>query len=82
MPSAAPSSAITPPTGTIVSCSALAACSVITVFGREVPAGSFPTSWMTGLRMHDPAGHPGGDSAMKLPLTSARPPVAGSPRAR
>ena len=29
--------------------------------------------------MHDPAGHPGGDSAMKLPLTSARPPVDGSP---
>ena len=41
--------------------------------------GSLPTSWMTGLRMHIPAGHPGGDSAMKLPLTSARPPVDGSP---
>jgi hypothetical protein len=44
------------PTGTTVSCSALTACSVITVFGREVPAGSLPASWMTGLRMHVPAG--------------------------
>ena len=25
------------------------ACSVITVFGAEVPVGSAPTSWMTGF---------------------------------
>ena len=25
------------------------ACSVITVFGAEVPVGRAPTSWMTGL---------------------------------
>ena len=27
----------------------LIACSVITVFGAEVPLGKAPTSWMTGL---------------------------------
>ena len=44
------------PTGTEVSPRALTAFSVITLFGTEVPAGSLLTSWMTGFRMHIPAG--------------------------
>ena len=47
---------ISQPTGTIVSCSALTAPSVMTVFGTAVPAGSLLTSWMTGFWMHIPAG--------------------------
>ena len=36
------------------------ACSVMTVFGAEVPLGSAPTSWMTGLaRQPDAAVHLG-----------------------
>ena len=46
-----------PAAGTIVSCSALTAPSVMTVFGTEVPAGSLPTSWTTGFWMHSPTGH-------------------------
>ena len=32
------------------------ACSVITVLGADVPDGSAPTSWITGLARHWPAG--------------------------
>ena len=37
--------------------SAWMACSVITVLGAEVPDGSAPTSWITGLARHWPFGH-------------------------
>ena len=33
------------------------ACSVITVLGADVPDGSAPTSWITGLARHWPFGH-------------------------
>ena len=33
------------------------ACSVITVLGADVPAGSALTSWITGLATHWPFGH-------------------------
>ena len=38
------------------------ACSVITVFGAEVPEGSAPVSWIGGLARQLPGGHglPGG----------------------
>ena len=32
-------------------------CSVITVLGAEVPDGSAPTSWITGLARQELAGH-------------------------
>ena len=47
---------ISQPAGTIVSCSALTAPSVMTVFGTEVPAGSLLTTWTTGFWMHIPPG--------------------------
>ena len=37
------------------------ACSVITVFGADVPLGSAPTSWITGL-----ARQPGGRTAVTV----------------
>jgi len=37
--------------------SAWMACSVITVLGPEVPDGSAPTCWITGLARHAPFGH-------------------------
>ena len=33
------------------------ACSVTTVFGAEVPDGSWLTSWIGGLAMQEPGGH-------------------------
>ena len=36
--------------------SAWMACSVITVLGADVPDGRAPTSWITGLARHWPAG--------------------------
>ena len=37
-------------------CSVVIACSVTTVFGADVPDGSWPISWMGGLAMQLPAG--------------------------
>ncbi len=37
-------------------CSVVIACSVTTVFGAEVPDGSWLTSWIGGLAMQLPAG--------------------------
>ena len=36
---------------------AVMACSVITVLGADVPEGSAPASWITGLATHWPFGH-------------------------
>jgi hypothetical protein len=33
------------------------ACSVITVFGADVPEGSEPTYWIVGFQMHELLGH-------------------------
>ncbi len=37
-------------------CSVVIACSVTTVFGAEVPDGSWLISWIGGLAMQEPAG--------------------------
>ena len=44
------------------------ACSVITVFGAETPAGSAPTSWMTGFRTRQPVGTEHVDDVPGFPL--------------
>ena len=48
-------------------CSVVIACSVTTVFGAEVPDGSWLISWIGGLAMQEPAGHG------HAPLASAPP---------
>src|SRR5580693_714978 len=42
-----------------VMCRVRMACSVITVLGADVPDGSAPTPWITGLATQAPRGHGG-----------------------
>src|ERR1700722_18780830 len=51
------------------------ACSVMTVFGAEVPAGSAPTSWITGFCTH----WPGQLLPWSPPVTSCMPETPDSP---